>query len=115
MRSLLVAPSGERQLIELKAVDGAYPLVGDVTLDPAMPLAAALDGGVAADPLVLERLQLHPGDTVRIGQARLRPARGAGQRAGPCQRAGHPGPARADARQRAAGHRAGADGLAADL
>ena len=71
MRSLLVAPSGERQLIELKAVDAAYPLVGDVTLAPAMPLAAALDGGVAADPLVLDRLHLHPGDTVRIGQAQF--------------------------------------------
>ena len=69
MRSLLVAPSGERQLIELKAVDAAYPLVGDAVLAPAMPLAAALDGGVAADPLVLDRLHLHPGDTVRIGQA----------------------------------------------
>ena len=70
LRTLLVAPSGDRQLIELKAVDGAYPLVGDVTLDPPIPLARALDG-VAADPLVLERLGLHAGDTVRIGQASL--------------------------------------------
>ena len=29
MRSMLVAPSGERQLVELKAVDAAWPLVGD--------------------------------------------------------------------------------------
>ena len=69
MRSLLAAPSGDRQLIELKAVDAAYPLVGDAVLDPAIPLATALDGGVAADPLVLDRLHLHVGDTVRIGQA----------------------------------------------
>ncbi len=69
MRSLLVAPSGDRQLIELKAVDAAYPLVGSTVLAPAMPLPAALQGGVAADPLVLERLGLHPGDTVRIGEA----------------------------------------------
>ncbi len=67
MRSLIVAPSGERQLIELKAVDAAYPLVGSVVLDPALPLAAALDGGVVADPLVLARLGLHAGDPVRIG------------------------------------------------
>ena len=72
MRSLIVAPSGERQLIELKAVDPAYPLVGAVTLDPAIPLAQALDGGVAADPLVLARLKLHVGDTVRIGSAAFR-------------------------------------------
>ncbi len=71
MRSLLVAPSGERQLIDLKAVDAAYPLVGAVALDPAIPLAAALNGGVVADPLVLERLNLHAGDTVRIGQAQF--------------------------------------------
>ncbi len=69
MRSLIVAPSGERQLIELKAVDAAYPLVGLATLDPAMPLQPALQGGAVADPLVLARLNLHPGDTVRIGQA----------------------------------------------
>ena len=67
MRSLIVAPSGQRQLIELKAVDAAYPLVGSVGLDPAIPLPQALDGGVVADPLVLARLHLHAGDTVRIG------------------------------------------------
>ncbi len=31
MRSMLVAPSGERQLVELKAVDRAWPLVGEAT------------------------------------------------------------------------------------
>ena len=71
MRSLLVAPSGERQLIELKAVDPAYPLIGAVTLAPALPLAQALDDGVVADPLVLQRLNLHAGDTVRIGTAQF--------------------------------------------
>ena len=39
MRSMLVAPSGERQLIELKAVDAAWPLVGAPVLSPAMPIA----------------------------------------------------------------------------
>ena len=71
MRSLLVAPSGERQLVELKAVDGAYPLVGAASLDPAMPLAEALQGGLVADPLVLQRLGLKPGDVVRLGEAQF--------------------------------------------
>ena len=72
LRTLLVAPSGDRQLVELKAVDAAYPLVGAATLDPAIPLVQALDpASVIADPLVLQRLGLHIGDTVRIGQARL--------------------------------------------
>ena len=36
MRSMLVAPSGERQLVELKAVDRAWPLVGEA--DTRLPL-----------------------------------------------------------------------------
>ncbi len=71
LRTLAVAPSGERVLVELKAVDGAYPLIGAPVLDPAVPLARALDGGIAADPLVVQRLGLHIGDRVRIGSASL--------------------------------------------
>jgi len=77
MRSMLVAPSGERQLIELKAVDAAWPLAGAPVLSPAMPVAAALaphDGeyGIIAEQLVLDRLRLHVGDTVRLGTATFR-------------------------------------------
>ena len=71
MRSLLVAPGGDRELVDLKVVDGAYPLAGAVSLDPPMKLASALEGGVVADSLVLQRLGLHPGDHVRIGDASL--------------------------------------------
>ena len=42
MRSILVAPSGERQLIELKAVDGAWPMVGEAVFDPPQPVRSAL-------------------------------------------------------------------------
>src|SRR3954454_16951792 len=61
MRSLLVAPSGERQLIELKAVDSAWPLVGAATVAPAQPLAEALGEkngryGLLAEQVVLDRL-----------------------------------------------------------
>jgi putative ABC transport system permease protein len=76
MRSMLVAPSGERQLVELKAVDGAWPMVGRPAVEPARPVAAALaerDGlfGAVAEPVVLDRLRLHPGDRVRLGNATL--------------------------------------------
>lgn len=69
LRAMLVAPSSERMLVELKAVDGAYPLYGSLGLDPPAELAP---GTVALDPLVAERLGLRIGDMVRIGEARLR-------------------------------------------
>jgi putative ABC transport system permease protein len=68
MRAMAVAPDGERSLVELKAVDGAYPLYGELVLAPAGtlgPRAVALEAGVA------ERLNLSPGDPVRIGEATL--------------------------------------------
>jgi putative ABC transport system permease protein len=81
MRSMLVAPSGERQLVELKAVDPAWPLVGQPTVSRLVPPLAgggwgertsttALSGhGLLAQPVILDRLKLHPGDTVRLGNA----------------------------------------------
>ncbi|MDB5362268.1 MAG: glycosyl transferase family 1 [Rhodospirillales bacterium] len=64
----------ERALVELKAVDGAYPLYGAIGLDPAIELADALaprDGvyGAVVDPAVLDRLGLKLGDQVTIGEA----------------------------------------------
>src|ERR1700722_2869497 len=77
MRSLRVAPSGERTLIELKAVDPAWPLVGQAATAPPQTIANALaerDGhyGLLADPLVLDRLGLKPGDLARLGSATFR-------------------------------------------
>jgi putative ABC transport system permease protein len=60
MRSMLVAASGERMLVELKAVDGAWPLVGEAT-PPG--------DGAEAEPVVLERLGVRAGNTVRLGNA----------------------------------------------
>jgi len=78
-RSILVAPSGERQLIALKAVDAAWPLVGAPVLSPPQRLVQALaerDGryGLLAEQVVLDRLGLHPGDSVRLGNATFRVA-----------------------------------------
>jgi putative ABC transport system permease protein len=61
-------------LVELKAVDRAYPLYGTVRLAPDRPLAEVLAfrGGVwgaAADVGLAERLGLALGDRVRVGEA----------------------------------------------
>lgn len=69
-------PDGKATLVELKAVDGAYPLFGEVKLDPPSPLAEALaerDGayGAAADPVLLARLGIKPGARLMIGNAAI--------------------------------------------
>ena len=58
----------ERGLTQVKSVDGAYPLLGEIVLDPPMPLAEALadQGGVMA-PVLAQRLGLTPGDSFRLG------------------------------------------------
>jgi putative ABC transport system permease protein len=73
MRAMARNPNGDqRSLSELKAVDGAYPLVGSIELDPALPLDQALAerGGVwgaVIDPNLLDRLGLAVGDRLRVG------------------------------------------------
>jgi putative ABC transport system permease protein len=67
----------ERQLIELKAVDGAYPLYGRVGLTPRQGLGAALACakavcGAVVEQTLLDRLHLSPGGTMRIGDATFR-------------------------------------------
>lgn len=77
LRAMAVSLDGARHtLIELKAVDAAYPLYGAVTLTPPQPLAQALaarDGvyGAVADPTVAERLGLRIGDRFKIGAAAI--------------------------------------------
>jgi len=70
-RSLAVS-GDDRALTQVKAVDAAYPLLGAVGLDPAMPLAEALDGasnvpGAVMAPALIARLALEIGDTIRLG------------------------------------------------
>ena len=74
-RSLAVAREGDladRALTRVKAVDDAYPLVGQVTLDPPIPLATALAGnGAVMERTLADRLALVPGDSFRLGEAEL--------------------------------------------
>ncbi|RYH02153.1 FtsX-like permease family protein [Salipiger sp. IMCC34102] len=70
-RSMTVV-GDERALTRIRAVDDLYPLVGQVTLDPPMPLAEALAGdgtlpGGVMERVLADRLGLSPGDTFRLG------------------------------------------------
>jgi putative ABC transport system permease protein len=67
----------ERELIELKAVDSAYPLYGAVVLAPRIALSKALsctasDCGVVVEQTLLDRLHLPVGGMLRIGSANYR-------------------------------------------
>ncbi|GAB4531948.1 MAG: FtsX-like permease family protein [Roseibium sp.] len=78
MRAMARRPQdGNQALVELKAVDGAYPLYGTVALTGGGPLAGALQKteglwGAVADPALLARLDLKVGDTVSLGRATVR-------------------------------------------
>jgi putative ABC transport system permease protein len=67
MRAMLQA-GDKRKLVELKAVDKHWPLIGRAEVEPSIPLATALDGnGMAADGSLLRSLGLKPGDSARLG------------------------------------------------
>ena len=64
--------TGNVLLVELKAVDAAYPLYGRLETAPAGPLGTLIGGGRAlVQPAVLTRLGVAVGDTLRVGEARL--------------------------------------------
>ncbi len=76
MRAMARTVDGRTALVELKAVDAAYPLYGTVALEPPLPLAAMLaeqNGvfGAAADPTLLARLDLKPGARISVGAAQI--------------------------------------------
>ena len=70
--STLAAADDRTVAVSLKAVDDAYPLLGEVGLDPPMPLAEALaNGGGVAEPALLARLGLAVGDSVKVGETSI--------------------------------------------
>jgi putative ABC transport system permease protein len=74
LRAMTRTDDGRLALVELKAVDANYPMLGGLTLDPNMPVADLLterDGafGAAVDSTLLARLDLKLGDRVTIGNA----------------------------------------------
>ncbi|QWG13534.1 FtsX-like permease family protein [Bradyrhizobium sediminis] len=74
LRGMARSGDGRLALVEMKAVDRNYPMLGELTLDPKMPVADLLaerDGafGAAADSTLLARLDLKVGDRIGIGSA----------------------------------------------
>jgi putative ABC transport system permease protein len=76
LRTMLRTEAGRAQLIELQSADAAYPLYGQVVLNPASALDDALawrDGrwGAALDAALARRLGMQPGDVISIGDLDL--------------------------------------------
>jgi putative ABC transport system permease protein len=74
LRGMARAGDGRLALVEIKAVDSAYPMLGELALEPKMPVTELLaehDGvfGAAADSTLLTRLDLKLGDRVNVGSA----------------------------------------------
>ena len=76
MRAMARTPTGQATLVEMKAVDAAYPLFGEAQLDPPGSLVNALAqrGGIfgaVADPTLMARLELKPGARITVGNANI--------------------------------------------
>ncbi|MCE3256381.1 MAG: hypothetical protein K0Q64_464 [Nitrobacter vulgaris] len=74
LRAMARATDGRLALIELKAVDRAYPMLGALSLEPDIPMSdlfAEREGvfGAAVDPALLARLDLKIGDRLTVGSA----------------------------------------------
>jgi ABC-type lipoprotein release transport system permease subunit len=78
LRVMARSGDGKLALVELKAVDGNYPMLGELTLEPKMPMADLLAErqdtsgtafGAAVDSILLARLDLKLGDRITIGNA----------------------------------------------
>ena len=74
MRAMGRLPDGSDQsLIELKAVNNTWPLIGSFTTEPVEAGTAMMSGnGFVADPILLDRLGLSVGDELSIGNATLK-------------------------------------------
>ncbi|MGR7994758.1 ABC transporter permease [Xanthobacter sp. ZOL 2024] len=76
LRAMARAPSGDATLVELKAVDATYPMVGTLDMSPPAPLSTVLglhDGryGAVADEALMTRLDLGIGSRIKVGEAEL--------------------------------------------
>ncbi len=84
MRAMARTENGDAALVEVKAVEPSWPMIGAAALEPSMSTVQALaenDGsfGAAAQETLLARLHLKIGDVFRLGDAEIRSARRFGQ------------------------------------
>ena len=82
-RGMALTPGGESALVEIKAVDAAYPVAGKLELasgtgietrplhDLLKPGAAGI-AGIVVDPVLTGRLGINVNDTIRIGSQDFR-------------------------------------------
>ncbi len=75
-RSMAVV-GDERALTQVKAVDAFYPLIGEVGLDPALPIAVALAEqsvlpGAVMEQILADRLGLEISDIFKLGTQEFR-------------------------------------------
>lgn len=57
-------------LVEVKAVDEKYPLIGDIVLNEDISKQEAIkNNGVIVDPILLDQMSLQIGDKIEIGKA----------------------------------------------
>ena len=72
LRSMARRPDGtEPALVELKSVDGNYPLYGEFEIEGGGRLQDALAKGAVVDQLLLDRMAIKVGDKVRIGTGEI--------------------------------------------
>ncbi len=82
-RAMATSDKGESVLVEIKAIDSLYPVAGILGLSngrapETRPLAELLADdaaglpGLVVDPVLTGRLDISPGDVVRIGNQRFR-------------------------------------------
>ena len=76
-QAMASSPAGERRLVEIRGVDGRYPLAGVVELQGAANLGQAFSRsgggppGAAVEPALLDRLHLRVGDRFTVGNTDL--------------------------------------------
>ena len=76
LRAMARTAAGEPALVEIKAVDDAYPPGGALVLDPAGPAQSALEAranvfGIAADAALTARFDIKAGEKLFIGDTPL--------------------------------------------